>query len=70
MNETRRQRFKRLATRRVNKILNQFRVLGNLSNKSYYDYSDADISRIFKVIDNQLRTTKGKFGSSKTKFKL
>lgn len=70
MNETRRQRFKRLATRRVNKALNQLRVLGNLSNKSYYDYSEDDINKMFRAMDAQLKSVKGRFHSGPKKFKL
>lgn len=70
MNETRRQRFKRLANRRVNKTLNQLRILGNLANKSYYDYNEGDVSKVFKAVEEQLRATKSKFRLPKNKFKL
>lgn len=68
--ETRKQRFKRLGNKRVNNVLNQIRILGNLSNKSYYDYNDSDINKIFKVIEHQLKITKGKFYGRHEKFKL
>jgi len=70
MEETRRQRFKRLANRRVNKLLNQFRILGNLANKSYYDYNEESINKMFRAIDSQLKSTKGKFHIGPKKFKL
>lgn len=70
MNETRRQRFKRLATKRVTKALNQLRILGNLANKSYYDYTDEDIYRMFKALDSQIKALKGKFHTGPKKFKL
>jgi hypothetical protein len=70
MDESRRQRFKRLATRRVNKALNQLRILGNLANKSYYDYSEDDAKRMFKALDSQLKALKGKFHTGPKKFKL
>jgi len=68
--ETRKQRFKRIGNKRVNNVLNQLRILGNLSNKSYYDYNDNDINRIFKAIEHQLKITKGKFYGKHEKFKL
>lgn len=68
--ETRKQRFKRIGNKRVNNVLNQLRILGNLSNKSYYDYNDNDINRIFKAIEHQLKITKGKFYGRHEKFKL
>ncbi len=70
MDESRRQRFKRLATRRVNKALNHLRILGNLANKSYYDYTEEDISRMFKALDSQIKALKGKFHTGPKKFKL
>ena len=70
MDETRRQRFKRLATKRVNKTLTQLRIIGNLANKSYYEYSTEDVAKIFKAVDNQLKTTKSKFHITTRKFKL
>lgn len=69
--EGRNDRFKRLATKRVNNLLNQIRLLGNLSNKSSYDYSDDEISKIFSAIEGQLRIAKAKFHSHRKKeFKL
>ena len=70
MNENRRQRFKRLANKRVNKVLNQIRILGNLSNKSYYEYDNDDVNKMFIVISSQLKSVKNKFHISTKKFKL
>ncbi|PIY93899.1 MAG: hypothetical protein COY68_05065 [Candidatus Levybacteria bacterium CG_4_10_14_0_8_um_filter_35_23] len=68
--ETRKQRFKRLGNKRVNNVLNQLRILGNLFNKSYYDYNDNDINKIFRAVEHQLKITKGKFYGRHEKFKL
>lgn len=70
MDESRRSRFKRLAIQRTNKIIKQLSILGNLSNKSYYDYGDLEVKKIFRAIDDQLRVTKSKFKSRRKKFKL
>lgn len=70
MEESKHQRFERLANRRVNKVLNQLRILGNLANKSYYDYSEGDVAKMFRSIESQLRAVKGKFHPSPRKFKL
>lgn len=70
MEENRRQRFKRLATKRVNKALNQLRVLGNLANRSYYDYTEEDINKMFKAIESQVKGLKGKFHTGPSKFRL
>lgn len=70
MGESKRMRFKRLATKRTNKVLDQLRILGNLSNKSYYEYSDQEINRTFRAIEEQLRTVKARFRPKKRRFKL
>ena len=71
MSETRSDRFKRLATQRTNAVLDKLRLLGNLSNKSSYEYSEEDLRKIFSAIDIQLRTIKTRFsGAKKNEFKL
>ena len=39
-------------------------ALGNLSNKSNYDYTDADVDKIFKAIETSLRNSKSKFSTT------
>lgn len=71
MNENRSDRFKRLATRRTNAVLDKLRLLGNLSNKSNYDYTEEDLRKIFSAIETQLRVIKSRFsGAKKNEFKL
>lgn len=70
MTETRRIRFKRLAEKRTNEVLEKLRILGNLSNKSSYEYTEAEINKLFKAIDLQLRTVKYKFHYRNRRFKL
>jgi len=65
--EHRKDRFKRLATKRTNRLLNQIRLLGNLSNKSTYDYSDEEVNKIFSAIEDQLKIAKIKFRSHRKK---
>ena len=59
--ESRRERFKRIAAKRTNDILEKIRILGNCSNKSSYDYTEEEINKIFTEIDKQLKLTKAKF---------
>ena len=53
--------FKRLVEKRVTKLLECLRLIGNLSNKNNYDYSDQEIDKIFKTIQNFVDEAKGKF---------
>jgi len=69
--ETRKERFARVATRRTNEILKKIRVLSNCSNKSAYAYTDEEINKIFSAIDRELKIAKAKFSNRrKTKFSL
>ena len=60
-NETKRERFVRLAEARTNKIIDMVQLLGNCSNTSIYEYSDSDIEQIFTAIEAAVRDAKRKF---------
>ena len=49
--ETKREKFIRLAETRTNKILDMIQLLGNLSSTSTYEYSQQDVEKIFGAID-------------------
>lgn len=67
----RRERFKRLAEYRTNEVLRRIKVLGNCANRSAYDYTEEEVTKIFSVIEKELKEVKGKFSFPKhTKFKL
>jgi len=69
--ESKKDKFKRIASRRTTDVLERIRILGNLANKSIYSYDEGDIRRIFSAIDEQLRATKVKFRFIKNnEFKL
>ncbi len=57
--------FKRIAENRTNKIIDMLELLGNLSNTSFYEYTDADIEKIFAAIEEQVEKTKNKFSKKK-----
>ena len=70
-NENPEQRFKRIAALRTNAVLDKLRILGNLSNRQMYSYSDEDINKIFSAINKQIKEVRSKFNSRKQeKFKL
>ena len=60
-NETKRQRFVRIAESRTNKILEMMRLLGNCSSKGNYEYTEEDIKKIFGALERELKNTKNKF---------
>jgi hypothetical protein len=69
--ETRKERFRRLATARTNVVLKKLKVLSNCANRSVYDYTEDEINKIFSEIEKAVRSSKAKFHFSKTReFKL
>lgn len=62
--------FKRIAEKRVIKILEQLRLVGNLSNQNNYEYSEEEVSKIFKTLTEGLNLAKSKFKEKKITFKL
>lgn len=60
-NESNRERFKRLAKIRTQKVLEKLRVLGHCSNSNLYEYDEKDIKLIFSAIDHELKRVRTKF---------
>lgn len=70
-NETRKERFKRLAAQRTNDVLKRLRILGNCANRQVYEYTEEDIELIFSAIEKKMKEVKTKFHFPKEeKFKL
>ena len=72
MQETKKEKFVRLAENRTNKVLEMIRLIGNLANKSVYEYTAEDVEKIFKAIETEMALAKKQFtdiGGS-DKFKL
>lgn len=63
--EAKRERFHRVASRRVNKALEAFRLIGNVGNTSLYSYTDAEIEKMFNALENKILEVKGKFKTEK-----
>ena len=72
-NETKREKFVRLAESRVDNALRNINLIGNLSNKSNYEYTQADVDKILKALKNAISSLEKSFSTSKSansKFKL
>jgi hypothetical protein len=69
-----RERFVDLAQKRVNKTVNDIRLIGNLSNKTNYAYTDEDVKKIYSALKSALDDMKAKFeiksSEEKESFKL
>ena len=71
--DQRKENFIRIAENRTNKIISLIQLLGNLKNKSFYDYSEEQVKQIFESIESELETQKKLFfekESRTNKFKL
>lgn len=60
-NETKNEKFKRLAKQRGDRALKDINLLGNLSNRNNYEYSDQEVKRLFSILDEELRSANEKF---------
>ena len=64
MEETKAERFKRIATARTLRILENLRLLGNCSTLSTYEYTEDEIVRIFSTIEKETKRIKAMFNKS------
>lgn len=70
-----RDKFIELAESRVNKAIVNLRLIGNLSRKNNYEYTDEDVKIILNALDKELKSIKDLFKrgseiSSDDSFKL
>ena len=63
-NESKREKFVRLAEARTNKIIDMIQLLGNCSNSSAYEYTQQDVDQIFSAFEAEVREAKKKFAKS------
>lgn len=72
--ESKRDKFVRLAEARTNKIIDMIQLLGNCSNHNQYEYSQKDVNKIFSTIQAELDSAKKRFNTQEkpkdSKFKL
>jgi hypothetical protein len=61
MRDNDREKFVRLATKRVNNALKAIHLIGNLSNRSNYDYTEEDVAQIFNALQREIRECKDRF---------
>lgn len=67
--KSREERFKTVATRRVNEILNTMRLLRNCADKANYSYTDEQIRKIISSIEEEWKLVKHEFNKHKSKKK-
>ncbi len=68
--ESKQEKFKRIASARTKKILEDLRLLGNCANTGNYHYSKEDINKIFSTIEKEVKRVKSLFDKPKVDFSL
>lgn len=58
-----REKFVNLTEKRVTKAIKDLRLIGNLSNKSNYNYDEKDVKKIICALDSEIKKLKQKFTS-------
>ncbi|WP_417214987.1 hypothetical protein [Alcanivorax sp.] len=58
-----REKFVHLAEKRVQRALKDIHLIGNLSNKSNYVYTDEDAKKIYKALNQAVQEMKARFDS-------
>lgn len=60
-------RFKRIASKRITKVLDALESFGKCSHREFYDYSPTQIENLFFAIDVKVRNIKKYFKKGTTK---
>ena len=58
MRSKRRQRFEKVASNRVQKIIDFLGLVGNCANKNNYEYTEKDVELMFKEINRAVKEAK------------
>jgi len=67
--EIKEERFKKIASRRVQEILDKLKLLGNCANRGNYSYTDKQVRKILSAIDDEWRKVKSEFNKGESKNK-
>ena len=62
--KSKREKFVELANKRVTSAIDKLRLIGNLSDKRYYEFNDKDTKQIFDALSKELNSIKTKFISN------
>ncbi len=62
--KSKREKFVELANKRVTSAIDKLRLIGNLSDKRYYEFTEKDTKQIFDALSKELNSIKTKFMSN------
>lgn len=66
MNETKHQRFCKVAEKRVNQVIADLEKLGNCSARVSYDYTDAEVELIISAIECEVHRLRERFAGKRS----
>jgi hypothetical protein len=65
--ETKKERFKRVAEKRVQNIINSIRSLSGLSNKKVYEWEVVQLEKIWEAVEKEIENCKENFNDPESK---
>jgi len=60
------EKFKELAENRVRKTLKLLKLIGNLANKTHYEYTTQDGNKILSVLRSEIKNIESRFKSKRS----
>ncbi len=61
---SKREKFVQLAEKRTVNAIKAIRVIGKLANRSAYEYTDADVKKIVKTLNDEIDALKSRMSST------
>ena len=65
--KSKREKFVDLANKRVTSAIDKIRLIGNLSDRRFYEYSEKDSKQIIDALTKELSSVKSKFQNNAKK---
>ena len=65
--DNKQENFRRIASNRTSKIINMISSLGNLTNSSFYEYTDDQEESMIAAIESEIKNQRKVFESKKEK---
>lgn len=59
-----RAKFVELANKRVNRSIKDLKLVGNLSNKSAYEFTDEDAKKILRALQREVDSIRARFADN------
>lgn len=74
-NTEKRERFERVASNRVQKVIDFLGLIGNCANRNNYEYTEADVEHMFSEMSKAMKAARDEFSkelvkSTKTQFRF